>query len=149
MVTLPQPGGCVCGGVRYSLNAVPLLAGLLLAIIAQASPAAALGCARAAKPIEKMLCSTAELRKADDDMSAAYVKLLRETTDADFHAALIQSQQRWLEARLRGPQRFGAADGDKTDDRVVVHKWSRERRDVLANGRLIRALEEQRKIAAT
>lgn len=26
MVTLPQPGGCVCGGVRYSLKAAPLLA---------------------------------------------------------------------------------------------------------------------------
>jgi hypothetical protein len=26
MVTLPQPGGCVCGGVRYSLTAAPRLA---------------------------------------------------------------------------------------------------------------------------
>jgi hypothetical protein len=26
MVALRQPGGCVCGGVRYSLKAAPLLA---------------------------------------------------------------------------------------------------------------------------
>jgi hypothetical protein len=26
MVNLPQPGGCVCGGVRYRLKAAPLLA---------------------------------------------------------------------------------------------------------------------------
>jgi hypothetical protein len=26
MVTLPQPGGCVCGGVRYSLKAAPRIA---------------------------------------------------------------------------------------------------------------------------
>jgi hypothetical protein len=26
MVALPQPGGCVCSGVRYSLKAAPLLA---------------------------------------------------------------------------------------------------------------------------
>ena len=48
--------------------------------------------AKASGPIEKMLCSTAELKKADDDMSAAYFKLLRETKDPDFHAALIRSQ---------------------------------------------------------
>ena len=97
--------------------------GLLLAI-AQASPAAALDCAKASQPIEKMLCSTAELRKADDDMSAAYFKLLRETTYPDFHVTLIRSQQRWLKERLLGPQRFSE---DKTDDREVLLKVTRDR----------------------
>ena len=36
MVALPQPGGCVCSGVRYSLKAAPLLAfalGIVLSVV--------------------------------------------------------------------------------------------------------------------
>ena len=124
------------------------LVALGLLLVTQALPAAALDCAKATQSIEKMLCSTAELKKADDDMSAAYFKLLRETKDPDFHAALIRSQRRWLETRLGGPQRFGAAEGDKTDDREIVLEWTRERLDFLTKGRPIRVMEEQRKIAA-
>lgn len=68
-----------------------LVAFSLLLAIAHASPTAALDCAQAAQPVEKMLCSTADLRKADEDMTAAYFKLLRETKDPDFHAALIRA----------------------------------------------------------
>ena len=124
------------------------LVALGLLLITQALPAAALDCAKATQPVEKMLCSTAKLKKADDDMSAAYFKLLRETRDQEFHEALIRSQRRWLEARLLGPQRFGAAEGDKTDDREILLQWTRERLDFLTNGRPIRAMEDQRKIAA-
>jgi uncharacterized protein YecT (DUF1311 family) len=122
--------------------------GLLLAI-AQPFPAAALDCAKASQPIEKMLCSTAELRKADDDMSAAYFNLLRETRDPDFRAALIRSQQRWLKNRLLGPAGWRMGDNDDPlDDREVLLTWTRERLEFLASGRPIRAMEDQRKTNA-
>jgi uncharacterized protein YecT (DUF1311 family) len=125
-----------------SLVAVGFLA------VAQPAPAGALDCAKASLPVEKLLCATPALRKADDDMSAAYFKLLRETRDPEFHEALIRSQQRWLEQRLLGPQRFGLAEGDKTDDREVLLAMTRGRLDFLKSGRAIRIMEEQRRIAA-
>jgi uncharacterized protein YecT (DUF1311 family) len=118
--------------------------GLLFAAV-WASPAAALNCAKASQPIEKMLCSTAELRKADDDMSAAYFKLLHETKDPDFHTALIRSQLRWLKERLLGPQRFSE---DKTDDREVLLKVTRDRLAFLTSGKPVRTMENQRKMAS-
>jgi uncharacterized protein len=115
---------------------------------AQPLPAAAPDCARLTQPIAKMLCASASLRKLDDEMTAAYLKLLGETTDPDFHAALIASQLRWLKARLAGPQRVGLADGDKTDDRELLHRWTAGRLYFLTHGQPIKAMEEQRRIAA-
>jgi uncharacterized protein YecT (DUF1311 family) len=118
----------------------------LLAVVARSLPAAALDCARAERPVEKMLCSTPELRQADDEMSAAYVKLLRETPDPDFHATLIRSQQRWLEARVLASSSFGPeAEGTPGKALLTV---TRQRLDFLKSGRLIRVLEKQRKIMA-
>ena len=45
----------------------------------------ALDCAKAALPVEKLFCANPKLKKADETMSAAYFKLLRETADPDFH----------------------------------------------------------------
>jgi uncharacterized protein YecT (DUF1311 family) len=116
--------------------------------VAQSSPAGALDCAKASQPVEKLLCATAALRQADDEMSAAYFKLLRETGDPEFHALLIRSQRRWLAQRLGGPQRFGLAEGDKTDDRDVLLAMTRGRLDFLKSGTPIRTMEDQRRIAS-
>ena len=62
--------------------------------LANASPVHALDCRNASLPVEKLFCATPELKQADEAMSAAYFKLLRETADPDFHAALIRSQRR-------------------------------------------------------
>jgi uncharacterized protein YecT (DUF1311 family) len=118
--------------------------GLLLAAV-EASPAAALDCAKAVQPVEKMLCSTDELKKADDEMIAAYVKLLRETKDPDFHAALLQSQRRWLEQRLLDPQRFSE---EKADDGEVLLKVTRDRLAFLTSGQPIRVMEAECKAAS-
>ena len=61
---------------------------------------------------------------------------------------MIQSQQRWLKTRLAGPQRFGSTDGNKTDDRELLHSWTSGRLYFLTHGQPIKAMEEQRRIAA-
>lgn len=92
---------------------LPLVIGVL--VIAHISSVSALDCGKASQPIEKLFCATPELKKADAAMSAAYLKLLHDTTDPDFHEALVRSQRRWLEVRSRGVDRFGTAENDKTD----------------------------------
>jgi len=121
-----------------------------LGVLVVASPASvhALDCAKASTPVEKLLCATPELKQADAAMGAAYFKLLRETKNPEFHDALIRSQRRWLEARSYGPDRFGAAEADKTDDREVLLKMTRDRLDFLKGAELIRAMEEQKKAIA-
>jgi uncharacterized protein YecT (DUF1311 family) len=124
---------------------------LLLAILGlgHSSHAYALDCTKASSSVEKLFCTTPELKKADESMSAAYFKLLRETVDPDFHEALIRSQQRWLKIRSGGPDRFGQAENDKTDDRVVLLKMTLDRLNVLRTATPIRTMEHERKIASS
>jgi uncharacterized protein YecT (DUF1311 family) len=121
-----------------------LVLGLLLAA-GQASPVAALDCANASEAIEK-LCSDPALKKADDDMNAAYLTLLSETKAPDFHEALIRSQQRWLEARLDGAG-LGLVPGDTTGDLRIVLQWTRDRLEDLSQGGPIRRMETEQKQA--
>jgi uncharacterized protein YecT (DUF1311 family) len=115
-------------------------------LLACSSPVHALDCQKASSKVEKLFCSTPELKKADEAMSAAYFKLLRETTDPEFHAALILSQRRWLKVRSYGPDRFGQAEGDKTDDREILLIMSRERLTFLRTAEPIRTMEQEREI---
>jgi hypothetical protein len=89
---------------------------------------------------------TPELRKTDEVMSATYFKLLRETADAEFREALILSQRRWLKIRSDGPDRFGQAENDKTNDREVLLTMTRDRLNFLQTTEPIRITEQQREI---
>ncbi|BAM88472.1 conserved hypothetical protein [Bradyrhizobium oligotrophicum S58] len=132
--------------MRIVVYALVLASGLGLA-----PQALALDCGKAQQPVDKTICSTPALKKADDAMSAAYFKLLRETTDPDFHEALIRSQRRWLKVRSGGVDRFGAAESDpdaQQDDASVLLGFTRNRLAELQSGRLIRTMERQRAAAA-
>jgi uncharacterized protein YecT (DUF1311 family) len=122
------------------------LVSLSVLLLADSSHVYALDCTKTSSPVEKLICSTPQLKKTDEAMSAAYFKLLRETTDPDFHEALIRSQRRWLEVRSHGPDRFGQAEGDTTDDREILLKMTRERLTSLQTAEPIHMLELQRKI---
>lgn len=115
-------------------------------VLAPCYPAHALDCSKASSPLEKLLCATPELKKADEAMGAGYFKVLRETTDPEFHEALIRSQRRWLEARSHGVDRFGAAEGDRTSDREILLNMTRDRLASLKTA--VRTMEQQRKIVA-
>src|SRR5262249_43800131 len=125
---------------------------LALAALAVAIPSAvhALDCRKASLPVEKLICGTPELKKADEAMSAAYFKLLRKTVDPGFHEALIRSQRRWVKIRLEGVDRFGAAENfdDGKDDREVLLEMTRDRLRRLESAEPIGAMEQQRKLAA-
>src|ERR1700761_5258255 len=129
------------------MKLVSLLA-LAILVFAGSSPVNALDCSKAALPVDALICATPELKRADETMSAAYFKLLRETADPDFHEALIRSQRRWLKVRSSGVDRFGAAEGDTTDDRQILLGMTRDRLAFLREERPIRAMEQQRKIVA-
>jgi uncharacterized protein YecT (DUF1311 family) len=127
------------------------LASLLVApvlVVAAFCPAYALDCGNASLQVEKLICMTPELKKADEAMSAAYFKLLRQTTDPEFHEALIRSQRRWLQARSRGVPRFDGMEDQEPDDRKVLLKITRDRLEVLGGTGLIRTMENQWKIAS-
>lgn len=123
-----------------------LLAALCFFTVFPLSPVRAIDCTNASTPVATLICATPELERADEEMSTAYVKLLHETIDPDFHKALIRSQARWLEERERGPQRYGAAEDDKTPDSDVLRQMTNARRAFLQNGVAIRRMDEQRKI---
>jgi uncharacterized protein YecT (DUF1311 family) len=126
---------------------------LVLAVVAVAHPfpVYALDCTKASLPLEKLFCATPELKRADEAMSAAYFKLLRETADPDFHEALIRSQRRWVEVRSHGVDRFGAAADDpnaQTDDRKVLLQMTRDRLTFLQTAEPIRRMKERQKIVS-
>ncbi|WP_027553904.1 lysozyme inhibitor LprI family protein [Bradyrhizobium sp. Cp5.3] len=124
----------------------PFLASLWALVLVHPSPLYALDCTKASSPGEKLFCATPKLKKADEAMSAAYFKLLRETTDPEFHDALIRSQRRWLEVREHGPDRFGQAKRDTTDDREILFTATYDRMIFLQSGDPILNMEQQRKL---
>jgi uncharacterized protein YecT (DUF1311 family) len=126
------------------MKLVVLLA--LCALFVGASPAGALDCFKATSKIDELICVTPELKAADEAMGAAYFKLLKDTADPAFHEALIASQRRWLKVRSVGPDRFGQAEDDKTDDRAVLLQVTRQRLTVLQKAEPIHKMEQERKI---
>ena len=69
-------------GLEISLvMSVKLVFLLLSFVVAAFCPAFALDCGKATLPAEKLVCTTPKLKTADEAMSAAYFKLLRQTTD--------------------------------------------------------------------
>lgn len=136
--------------IRFLVCPVKLtfLMSLSVVVLASAFPAYALDCAKASTQVDKLICSTSELKKADEAMSAVYFKRLKEITDPDFHEALIRSQRRWLEVRSHGPDRFGQAGNDTTDDSEVLLKMTRDRLTFLRTAEPIRRLELQRRMAS-
>jgi uncharacterized protein YecT (DUF1311 family) len=123
-----------------------LLGAVCALVLVNLSPVHALDCAKASSPVDKLICATPDLKMADEEMGAAFFKLLRDTTDPAFHEALIQSQRRWLKVRESGPDRFGQAEDDKTDDRVVLLGMTRDRLTFLRTGAAIRVMEQERTI---
>lgn len=111
------------------------------------SSARALDCGKASSPVEKLLCKTPALKRADDAMSAAYFKLLRETKDPEFHEALLRSQRRWLEARAEAfkPDRPQQEDDETNALPKILLQATRDRLKFLQTATPLRAMEGQRK----
>jgi uncharacterized protein YecT (DUF1311 family) len=121
-----------------------LLVSLCALVLVHPSPVYALDCGKASSKVENLFCVTPELKRTDEAMSAAYFNLLRETTNAEFHEALIQSQRRWLKVRSDGPDRYGQAENDKTDDSEVLLKMTRDRQKFLQTAEPVQIMEQQR-----
>ena len=130
------------------------LAPLVLAIASLTfeTSASAFDCSKAKTKLEKFICSDAEMKKADDQMNAAFFALLSKTKDKDFREALIKSQKRWLENRT--PDGKVWAEGAGTD---VVHEdgpevkqfiidASSNRKDFLQSEDPIVSMETQRNL---
>lgn len=71
---------------------------IVLLACAGITPAQAFDCAKAQRQVERTICANAELKKADDDMGAAYTAL-KARLDAVQAAQLLQSQRLWLASR--------------------------------------------------
>jgi uncharacterized protein YecT (DUF1311 family) len=118
------------------------------ALVLLACPVEALDCSKASSRVDKLICATPKLKKADEAMGAAYFKLLHDTTDPEFHEALIRSQQRWLKVRSHGPDRFGAAEDDKTDDREVLLEMTNQWLKFMQTSDPVRTMEQEREITS-
>ena len=79
-----------------------LLAGSLLALVLATAPARASGinCAKAATPVEKLLCTDPGLKKADADVADAFAAALAASADP---SAVRASQREWLAKRNACP----------------------------------------------
>jgi uncharacterized protein len=77
------------------MRQIALLA-LSLLLPGAAPLAASFDCAKAATPVEKMICADAELSSADERLADAYKTALQASL---YPAALRQAQQQWLAAR--------------------------------------------------
>ena len=88
------------------------------------APALAFDCTKATTAVEHQICGNKALRRADEDMSAAYAKLLRAVDDPEIHAALIESQRRWIKARDSGINDPATLEGGGTDDDSAPPSWA-------------------------
>lgn len=102
---------------------LPVLA--TAALCALTAPALAFDCSKATTPVEHQICGNKALRRADEDMSAAYAKLLRAVDDPEIHAALIESQRRWIKARDSGINDPSTLEGSGTDDDSTPPSWAK------------------------
>jgi uncharacterized protein YecT (DUF1311 family) len=86
-------------------------------------PAAAFDCGKASTEVEKAICANPKLKAADDDMTAAYVKL-RDGSDANDKDSLRISQLRWIKRREGCDddtvENLNACIGDETAKRKAV-----------------------------
>lgn len=80
--------------------ALALAAGLFLAAGAVAVRAAGIDCAKAASPVERMICADPALRRADGEVAGAFAAALDLTDDAP---GLRASQRQWLAGRNACP----------------------------------------------
>ncbi|TPM38607.1 lysozyme inhibitor LprI family protein [Mesorhizobium sp. B2-3-4] len=94
------------------------------AVFGLTAPAFAFDCAKASSDVEHQICGSKALRRADEDMSAAYTKLLRTLDDPEIHAALIESQRRWIKARDSGINDPATLEGSGTDDDSTPPSWA-------------------------
>lgn len=58
--------------------------------------AASFDCNKAFSRVEKMICSSKELSKRDDDLDIAYTKLFNNTTDEFQRKFLVSEQRNWI-----------------------------------------------------
>ncbi|MBR0872262.1 DUF1311 domain-containing protein [Bradyrhizobium tropiciagri] len=123
-------------------SGLALAVGVLIVI--GAPPVLALDCAKASSRVDRLICTTPDLKQADAAMSTAYFKLLKKTIDPDFHDALIKSQRRWLQVRSQGAREFGQAEDEETDQRPALLQITRDRMDSLQTAELIHRMERQR-----
>lgn len=92
----------MCAGDLVEEMPVKILSAIaasFLALVATSSSAFAIDCAKAAGPVEKLICDDGALREADDALNAAYKAASETASDDEIRAALVESQKRWLAAR--------------------------------------------------
>ena len=81
----------LCGG----LTSVPCGFALVMAL---AAPASATDCSRATTRVEQTICADAGLRRADEQFTRNYARLL-DQLDRQQRRGLIAAQRRWLKQR--------------------------------------------------
>ncbi len=70
-----------------------------LAMFAQYGTASAIDCEKAAAVAEKLICSDAQLRKADDRLNEVFAAAMKAAPDREAKDAILSSQRRWIKAR--------------------------------------------------
>jgi uncharacterized protein len=73
-----------------------LISLMLIILIPGMSMASGLNCAKASSHVEKMICSSYQISRLDEDMAAEYKEALSKTSDSD---PLIADQKSWLKNR--------------------------------------------------
>lgn len=87
----------MCGHLYFNLRFV-IACAAILALLNNNAIAASFDCTKAIVTLEKTICSTPPLSKADEEMSKSFQKL-KDASKGDKAQALLQEQREWLKNR--------------------------------------------------
>jgi uncharacterized protein len=112
-------------------------------------PSAAMECARATTPLEKLICGDATLRAQDALLSQTYFKLLKATNDPESHDLLMASQRRWLKNQQAEYKKI------EPNDKAMILNAIQDRifqlgggKDAPAKAPIIKRIEDERQFAS-
>lgn len=116
-----------------------------------------MNCSKAETKLDRLICSSAQLKKADSAMSAAYFNMLRPIEDPAIRAALINSQRRWVAAREHDLAHFGGSSdesdtSDSSQKLAIVLQITRDRTEFIdshsgAESSFVANAQRQQKLA--
>lgn len=82
----------------FGTRVAPVLAGLLLLLVAAPATAASFDCAKARTKVEKLICNDPRLSRQDEDLAKAYGEAL-ELWDGQIAAYVKMNQRGWVGSR--------------------------------------------------
>lgn len=103
----------------FGTRVAPVLAGLLLLLVAAPATAASFDCAKARTKVEKLICKDPQLSRQDEDLAKAYGEALK-LWDGQIAAYVKMNQRGWVGSRALEPPGMSGGGILCTDDETAL-----------------------------